>query len=65
MKAKYQVQVTASLTKCFDIEADNKHEAKSIAEKRMAAEFVCERTSAGGSWDVLEKYVEQVLNKEG
>lgn len=61
MKQKYQIQVAASLTKWYDIEAENEAEAKALAEKRMKAEVVTEQTACGGSWDLVEKVVEQVL----
>lgn len=61
MKQKYQIQVAASLTKWYDIEAADEDEAKALAEKRMKAEVVTEQTAVGGSWDLVEKVVEQVL----
>lgn len=63
MKRKFEIQVAASLTKWYDIEAEDEADAKSLAEKRMNAEAVMELTACGGSWDLVEKVVEQVLQK--
>lgn len=61
MKLKFEIQVAASLTKWYDIEAETETEAKALAEKRMKADVVIEQTAVGGSWDLVERVVEQVL----